>query len=142
MVKDRSTAEDPKKEKISIRITAHQKSVLERKAGRANSSMSRLLFERLRPLLTMDEGRRETSYECCGCGNSIGSGEKYYCELANLERFVESDNDPLELEIDVLDSLPTRILCGDCAEKAGKLGQFAESEPKETSVKGSERKLE
>ncbi|GEM_PF-5273660 len=141
MPKRKNAVKELKTEKLTIRVSPYQKGVLERRAAKHKSTVSGIVLHQLKPLLTVTKRKPETPYSCYKCGRTLRAGEDYYCELANIERFVESEARPLELEIEVKDSQPLKILCMDCAKRARKLAQFREKEEDPSRVKSSEREL-
>jgi hypothetical protein len=144
MLKDRSVGKEKKDEIISVRIPRKYKEKLREVAGERGLShfVTTLIKSHLR---TRDVGRT-AYYQCDLCGKDFKVNEPYYCELANKEKFVFSEENPEELEIEVIDSVPTEILCLECAKKEGKLGPLEEHGPASKDeiafVKESERKVE
>jgi len=138
MLKDRSKQREPKKEIISVRVTENEKRLLIEKFGRRNvSSVVRVRV--LNELL--GKPKKRAPYKCFSCGKRIEVEELYYCELANLEKFVNAEPKSDELEIEVIESVPVKILCFECARKKRKLANF-EMGGSETQVRSSERILD
>lgn len=100
-LKDRNQ-DSKNKASITIRIPKHLKQNLSK-----NGNMS----DNIRKILESQYLVRErmSSYECDKCGSKIKVGDLYYVELADIERFVSKD------ELEVLQSIPEKILCFSCA---------------------------
>ncbi|MDO8538303.1 MAG: hypothetical protein Q7S21_05445 [archaeon] len=84
-------------------------------------------------------------YVCEVCHAQIGENDSYYSELANLEKVCKDDKGNYEIE--VMNSIPTKIICMECAFRTKKTKQFKQiiSHPSHktrfnTKVKKSDRK--
>jgi len=128
----------PKRDEIiNFRITKDQKQTLNKNATKYGQNIS----DYARTILITAHQRmnepKSTGYECDKCSKKIAPNEEYYCVLANRERFVETPDG--SLEIDVIDSMPKLILCYACASKARRLKQFVEAAERTDKVDSSER---
>ncbi len=124
----RKTERKPKKDEIIVvRVPKSHKEKIKRIAGSRGVSwfINTLIKAHLR---TIDK-HRSAYYRCDSCNKTLEVNEPYYCELANKEKFVVSEENPEELEIEVIDSMPKKILCMHCAKKQGKLKCFKEPFP-------------
>jgi hypothetical protein len=144
MLKDRSAHKEKKDEIITVRVPKRCKEKLKEVAG--EKGVSHFVNTLIKAHLRTRDVKRSAYYRCDLCGRNIRVDEPYYCELANREKFVFSEENPEELEIEVIDSVPTEILCLECAKKEGKLGYFEgygpPSEDEMAFVKESERRVE
>ena len=122
MLKDRSAEKEKKDEILTVRIPRKYKEKLKEIGG--EKGVSYVVTTLIKSHLRTRDVKRSAYYRCNLCGRNIRVNEPYYCELANKEKFVFSEENPEGLEIEVIDSVPTEILCLECAKKEGKLEYF------------------
>jgi len=137
MLKDRSQEKQKRAAALNIRLTSPEKQLVNKGAAESGKTLS----EYARTILITAHQRtnkpKSTGYKCDKCNKKILPCEEYYCGLANRERFVEAQNGALEIE--VMDSIPNKILCYACASKAKALKQFEEAAEKTHKIANSER---
>ena len=144
-----SVIDERKKVPVNVRIHKTDSVKLDKIAKEKGQNISTTTREAIslyireheRQFSQTSQTSENVDYVCYACGNAIKLDEKYYIELANLERFVKNEINDAINEIEVLDSLPNRILCSKCVIKEGKLKQFEEIELKTQKIIKSKRIL-
>ena len=149
MLKNRNTAAEKKDAILKFRTRKALANSLAEFANNSGKSRTQVMEEALKTHITAHSrqlpckraGEEVEDYFCDSCNSQIKISQKYYTEIANLEKFVESEKNPKVLEIEVSDSIPTKILCLKCAKKKKKLEQFKTPKGKTNNVESSKRTL-
>lgn len=127
-----------KDSELHIRVPGSLKRIIGKKAEIDGKKTSEHVYTVISKHYRLASREPRTGYECEGCDKKINTGELYYCELANMEKFVKAENN--ELEIENVESVPIKILCMACAQEQKKITQFSDPVKGENFVKATDRK--
>jgi hypothetical protein len=118
----KNKAKSKHNERLNMRLKEDELQELDKLASKRKLNRSEVIRKLI--LKASSSTRKHSAYKCHACKNKIDKSETYYCELKNIEKQDDLDG---ELEIEVLDSIPTLVLCQKCAKNQGKLKLFQEN---------------
>ena len=133
--REKEAKSKPREKIITMRVSDEEYRQLKEKTERYKTTITNLLRPGLQEKIKQEK-RLYSLYKCEGCKKRILKNEEYYCETVNKEKQTQGAH---EIEIDILDSEPTKILCMDCARKKHKLAWLKTPSRQSQQVKESER---
>ena len=128
---------EKKDSELHIRIPGSLKRIIHHKAQIDGKKTSEHVLTLISKHYRLPMPEPSTDYECEKCDKKISPEQQYYCEVANLEKFVKTEDN--ELEIETLEAIPTKILCMPCAQKQRKITQFSDFSEGTSFVRAADR---